>query len=363
MAVEFITDFARFESLADAWNEALPPDEVESLWLSSEWLTCWWRAFGGKDKLFIPALFTGDQLQLALPTLLQKRKFKGFNLSTLAFIENGITPRSYLVGHEPTVEKTTELLQALIERQRAWQVAVLDNIKTSSDSYRLILDAATQLGLKVVCEPSRVSPYIDLSDGFEAWFQSLGSRMRRNTRRACRLVSDQGKMEILTVDSLDNVETHLDNCFEVSRKSWKGELGKDLGGLPERAQFYRDFFKAAIKRGWGTLWFLLLDGRPIAFEFHLRRKNKVLLLATDYDQSIKELSPGVALRLPVLEKLAAAGVEHYDFDGTVYEYKLKWTKLVQKHERLWLFNKCLSSRVLFWVKSRLAEKNETVDAE
>jgi CelD/BcsL family acetyltransferase involved in cellulose biosynthesis len=356
MQVELVTTPERFAELGAQWDQALSKDELESTWLSHEWLSCWWRAFGSGNRLFLPIIWEADRLRLAMPTLLQKRRFKGLNVSTIAFIENGITPRSFLVGTELKTELVASLLRGLVKSRAKWQIAVLDNIKTECRSCQVLQEAATEAGLRMVVEPARISPYVDLSNGFDEWFENLGRRMRRNARRARRLVSEQGKMEVVKIESPEQLEPHLASCFEISKKSWKGALGKDLGGRPDRRQFYTEFAQLAVARGWGSIWLLKLDGKPIAFELHLRRRHKVLLLATDYDLSFKDLSPGVALRLTVLKQLAADGVKHYDLDGTVYEYKLQWTKLTQPHVNLWLFNRRPTSRLLYWAKRRLVNR-------
>jgi hypothetical protein len=98
MKAELIKSFERFAEVQQAWNAGLPEDEVESCWLSHEWLGCWWRAFGEDRQLMIPTLWREDTLPLAAPLCIGSRTLKGLKVKTLEFLENGITPRNALIG-------------------------------------------------------------------------------------------------------------------------------------------------------------------------------------------------------------------------------------------------------------------------
>ncbi len=360
MQIEIVTTVARFAELGPQWDQALTENELESTWMSHAWLNCWWRAFGSGGKLLVPVLWNADQITLAVPLMLEKRALKGVSVKALGFIQNGLTPRSSLIGTKPSSAAVVKLLEELCRRDRLWRVAVLENLIEDSQANELIQAAARELGLGLLQEPARISPFIELPDGYDSWFSSLGRDMRRNIRRARTRLAELGKLEAVCCDSSENWQEDLESCFTISARSWKGPTGKNLGGRADRRQFITEFTEEAAKRGWASIWLLKLDGKAIAFELHLRRGDVVLPLAADFDQEYREHSPGVALRSHILEELAAAGVTRYDFGGTVYGYKMQWTKLTQPHVNLWLFNRRPLSRLLGWTKKRLLNRESKV---
>ncbi|MFH2057166.1 MAG: GNAT family N-acetyltransferase, partial [bacterium] len=130
----------------------------------------------------------------------------------------------------------------------------------------------------------------------------------------------------------------------------------DIGGQPDRRQFYESFVERAMDLGWASIWFLKLNKEYLAYEILLRRGPGALGLAVDYDLQFRKSAPSVVLRSFILESLAGDGVREYDFGGADYDHKLQWTKRIRPHVRLWLFNQRLRSRLLFRVKRRLVGK-------
>ena len=112
-----------------------------------------------------------------------------------------------------------------------------------------------------------------------------------------------------------------------------------MSGTADRAKFYRLITAAAVNNGWATIWFLKLNDRFIAFEYGLAADGHVLLLAVDYDLEFRKFSPGTVLRSLLLEQLIERGMTIYDFAGTVYDYKLYWTKKLRLHSQFWVFHR------------------------
>jgi CelD/BcsL family acetyltransferase involved in cellulose biosynthesis len=251
------------------------------------------------------------------------------------------------------------LLHALLAEGGSWTIAILENWVAGSPSHKATVAAAERLGMKVVAEPARNSPYVDLTSGWESYFAGLGEKMRSNIRRRQRRLEESGEVNVELVSEAGGFTAALDICFEISKRSWKAPLNKDLGGRPERERFYREYLELAAQRGWASIALLKLDSKYLAFEVLLRRGSNVLGLAVDYDQEFKRVGPSMLLRSYLLEQLASKGISKYDFGGADYDHKLQWTSEALQHVRLWLFKRSFSSRCLYWVKRRLAAGSET----
>ena len=53
MNIRIVTDADEFLALAEFWNGVLEKSRQNYPFLTHEWMTSWWLAFGGKRELFI----------------------------------------------------------------------------------------------------------------------------------------------------------------------------------------------------------------------------------------------------------------------------------------------------------------------
>ena len=89
-----------------------------------------------------------------------------------------------------------------------------------------------------------------------------------------------------------------------------------------------------------------MDETPVAFSMVVRSGQSVTGLATDYDLSFKQCSPGIYLFSQFLQDLAELGVTHATWPADSYDYKLFWTKQYLCHSRFLLFHQGIKSRLL-----------------
>jgi len=356
LVVQVIEDYTTFEQIKEMWNDLLEDELVESLWLRHEWFDCWWQAFGTSKRMYISILNQNNRPVMILPLMIEKTRLKFINAHALRFIENGITPRCNFIAAELQPDYFRQLWQTLEKKAGDWDLAILENIPTDSPGYKLFKSFLQDEGVSFLEEPARMSPYIDLEAGWEDYLQRLGRDMRRNIKRARNRISEEGEFSVVEINDPNKISKYIEICFDISKRSWKGSQGKDLGGKSDRQEFYQKFSVIASQQGWLSIWLLKVAKKYIAFELHLGCGNEVLPVAADFDLTYKSSSPGVALRSLILERLASRGLRRYDFGGTVYAYKMQWTKQVKPHARFWIFNRRLTSRLLCIIKTHILSR-------
>jgi CelD/BcsL family acetyltransferase involved in cellulose biosynthesis len=351
--VDIIRSRSEFLAIRGEWNSLLEDNFSKSVWLRHEWYDCWWQAFGEGAELFVVVMYENDRLVAAIPLMIVPMRIKGFRQRVLQFMENGITPRSSFIIPGISVEKLKVLLDEILRRATSWDLAILNNIAHDDPGYRCAKDSFDRYGVRYLESPQRVSPYIQLSAGWEAVRAGFGKRLKRNLSNMTNRLSREGEFSLVTFSDASDLPRALSICEEISRRSWKGEIGKDISGTANRAKFYRLITAAATDHGWATIWFLKLNDKFIAFEYGLAVDDHLLLLAIDYDLEFRQFSPGTVLRSLVLEQLIKRGMTTYDFAGTVYDYKLYWTKQLRLHSQFWVFHSGMKSRMLYLIKAKL----------
>lgn len=361
--IKIISEYIEFVSLKDEWNRLHALTGSKLLWLKHEWLDCWWQSFGSHAQLFVIADFGTSGLDAAVPLLIRPMKIKGFRQRVLRFIENGITPRSNFLFTEPSRERIAALWNKALESSGQWDLAILANIETGTKEYQAWSEYLVKSESRFVEIPERQSPYIDLSGGWDNVWNSFGKNLRRNLNRAKTRLSSEGEFHLIEFDSAVSIRPALEKCFEISRLSWKGEQGVDMAGSQQRRKFYDLITEEAIRDGWLRIWMLKLNDRYIAFEYALVNDGYVLPIAADYDPELKQCSPGAVLRSLILERLTSQSLDSYDFGGTLYDYKLYWTKQVRPHSQFWVFHSGIKSRMLYQMKARLLPAIERLKAK
>lgn len=348
-----IRSYDEFCALKETWNALLDRNFTTGVWMRHEWIDSWWQAFGTHSSLFIPMLRLKGEIIGILPLMIESTKLKGIRQRMLKFIENGITPRTNFIMPEITLQHVAMMWQEVHRCSSEWDLAFLDNLASDNPGYEIFKRYLVANDIRFVESPARMSPYLEIGEGWDACYRAFGKRLKRNLANAKNRLKQLGEFKAIEMKSPSEIREALEICYAISRKSWKGELDKDIGGNPSRKAFYDQITEMGIRHGWASIWLLKLNEEYIAFEYVIQLGEHLLLLAIDYDQAYSRSSPGAVLRSLDLEQLAARDIRIYDFAGTNYDYKLHWTKTVRPHSQFWIFNDRIKSRLLYFVKAQV----------
>ena len=85
------------------------------------------------------------------------------------------------------------------------------------------------------------------------------------------------------------------------------------------------------------LFFLRVNGRPIAMVYALEDGDTCYLLKGGYDPAYRRHSPGTLLLHAVVSHCFAAGLSRIEFHGGAQPYKLLWTNSVHEQTRFEAF--------------------------
>jgi CelD/BcsL family acetyltransferase involved in cellulose biosynthesis len=345
-----VQDYETFQALKTDWNDLLDRSDAVFTWLTHEWLSCWWRAFGTGAQMFVPTVRQEGRLVGAAPMMIVQTRTKGLMCKVLRFMENGITPRShFLVAPNPagaSDDGMKALWRLLALDSKKWDFAILANVPEENLSFASWQAALASAGLHSVQHPDRQSPFVDLSDGYEAFRMSLTPKMRENIKASRSRLSRLGTIDLRPVLGTDEIPRALETCFAISARSWKAEAGLDLGARPADRFFYHNLSQDETLREKLYIWLLSVDERPAAFSMVIRSEESVSGLATDYDLEFRRSSPGVYILSRLLEQLPSLGVTRCDMSGELYDYKLSWTKQFLSHAQFWVFHQGAKSRLL-----------------
>lgn len=178
----------------------------------------------------------------------------------------------------------------------------------------------------IVTRPQAAYPYIPLDPSWETPEQQLNSGRRSDVRRAQRRAEKLGEfvVEVLTPEP-DQLDSLLDEAFDVELRSWKGRAGTALSCDPADAEFCREYARAACRQGILRLCFVRIDGRAVAMQIAMVHGGGFWLLKIGYDAEFSACSPGMLLLRESIGYAAREGLDSFEFLGQAEPWIEVWT--------------------------------------
>ena len=273
--------------------------ETDNIFGTPEWLSTWWRHFGGGRRLLATACRGADGALVAvLPLYLWAGRRP---LRVARFLGHG--PGDALGPICRDADRPAVAL-ALERRLQESDVTLLVGETVPGES-----GCSELLGARVV--EREASPVLAL-DGMSwesllaSWSKNLRSQVRSRERK---LVGDHHVDFRLAVDP-DRFDSDLDQLFALHRARWPEGSGFSAGEA-----FHREFAALALERGWFRLWLLEIEGvaRAAWYGFRFANVESYYQAGRDTDPAWDRHRLGFVLLSHSIREAAADGVREYRF--------------------------------------------------
>jgi CelD/BcsL family acetyltransferase involved in cellulose biosynthesis len=190
-------------------------------------------------------------------------------------------------------------------------------------THEALAGAAARSGRPLMARTVETQAYIDLTADWDVYWKERGSKLRTDISRRRRRLAELGEVSVGPYDD-GALEGALDDALRIEASGWKGRGGTAIAGRPADERFYRAMARWAAARGWFRLWFLRLDGRPIAFRLGLEAFGVLYSLKIGYLEEFAAQSPGKVLEAAVIESAFARDTRRFDFAGGAADFKTRW---------------------------------------
>ena len=206
--------------------------------------------------------------------------------------------------------------------------------------------AATHRGYASETVSIGESPYIDLPDDWQRYFDSLSKKFRWLLRASRKKLAEEGELSYRLYRSPADVAPLLAAMYEIEMASWKESSGTSITASETQRRFYERFTPVAAARDWLRGHVLSLNGEPIAYIYGIRLGPVFHDLKESYKLSVRDHSPGHVLKTFAFPDLIAEGVTRYDFCGKCDDFKMKWTALTYHRCELTIQRRTLRAGLL-----------------
>jgi CelD/BcsL family acetyltransferase involved in cellulose biosynthesis len=154
------------------------------------------------------------------------------------------------------------------------------------------------------------SPVLRLGhDSWDEFLAERGRNFRKQARRFPRKLSELGTVSYRLADDPERLPRDLDTLFQLHSQRW----GDAETAFVRDAPFHREFATQALDQGWLRLWFLEIDGKPVAALHGFRFAGVESAYQSGRDPALSQQPLGFVLLLHAVREAIADGMGAYRF--------------------------------------------------
>lgn len=350
--VEAITNYGAFLGLEPIWNRLVEQAGAGHPFVRHEWVRAWWENFGAGRALQI-LLVTADHEPVAIvPLMLCAGRFCGLPVRQLQFIWNVYAERfDFIIGR--CAQAVYGAVIDYLRQRKDWDVLLLPQLPSGSATLSELPRLAGSAGMLGALQRACDSPYLPVFGSWQSYWDSLDRKHRSNLRNREKRLNQCGTVSLEVVSTNEPLAQALEDGFCLEGAAWKQQAGTSIASCAHTRRFYTRLAELAAERGWLRLCFLKLGEQRIAFAYYLEFADKLFLLKPGYDPAFASYSPSSLLCNLVLRDAYRRGIVEVDFLANSDEWKLRWTRHLRPHYRLYLFPDRIEGRLLYWIRFRL----------
>ena len=301
------------QEIQTEWEELLSLSPVNTLYLTPQWQQVWWETFGdGKKMAGFYVRSSGDVMAIA--SLARQGDAVTFMGGPETFDYNDFLVRP---GFEPTF--FGQLLQCLEEK--SFNTLTLYSLAENSPTLAYLPERARQEGYRVEVTEEDVAPGLALPSTWEEYLALLSKKDRHELRRKFRRLESKENWRWYCLDDEEQVNARLDDFLRLMRMSDKE---KELYMTEQREHFFRRIARLTSQMGLLKLFFLEMDGEPVATTLCFDYGSSRLLYNSGYNPEYAYYSVGLLLNALCLGNAIEQGMEYFDFlrGSEPYKYHL-----------------------------------------
>ena len=335
--IRVVAESKEFESLAGVWDSLLQRSvDDKSIYLTHEWLSTWWKHFGGENKLNILLIEREHQVIGIVPLMKSKYRIGLVKYRLLETIGSVNCNYVGLIPPENREEAVTALL-AYLEEELGNNGLVLRLTLVPEDSKLLdiLRRRHAQFSRKLVIQETvmTLAPYISLPANWDEYFRSLGGRRRRRLRQALRSLKKEHNVEFQKCTA-DDLEDWLSKFFDLHQRRWQSVNVSGIFSNSKTKGFYRDIAVQFLKKNWLHFSYLTVDDEMVAAEYAFVYNQKFYSATAARDIRYSKYSIGHLHHMFLIKAAIENGLREFDFLKGDEPYKFYWTKSAKQYMQI-----------------------------
>jgi len=319
-----VTDSAlAFQNLKADWDDLLNKSLHPHIFLSWDWLYCWWKYFGEKKQLRI--LIARDQvgtIKGIAPLFVTTEKWGLRNLKVVKFLGTYPISSEYLdfICEERYAREATVSFLSYLTALKGVDLLFFSDMLPDS----LVLKSA-----KETCsgtfqiETGETCPRIAFPADWETFVKSVNRRVREYVKSNWKFFIGEKQARLKKAGPAD-YEQALSELFRLHTSRWQAKGKKGSFALKEKRDFHQEICRRFLEKNQLGLYYLELNQKIISVLYGFVYQDTYYYYQTGFDRSFENKKPGLLVLYHAIEQSFQAGLKSFDFLRGEEEYKLKW---------------------------------------
>lgn len=263
-----------------------------------EWASVWRRHFQQGDPVLTTVISRDGAPIAVVPLVRQSKSF----VRVLRVVGHGVGD---------------ELGPVCAEADRAQVAAVLgdalDGMPCAWDIFlgeRFPADEAWTDGLRGRQLARSPSPVLRFeADTWDGFLRTRSSNQRQQMGRFERSLGRDHRLTYRLANDRDRLHEDMDLLFALHNARWRNATS----AFAQHQLFHRGFAACALERGWLRLWFLEMDGTPVAAWYGFRFAGVEFAYQSGRDPAFDDRRVGFVLMVHSMREALRDGVGEYRF--------------------------------------------------
>ncbi len=326
-----VVPFSDLEALAphaSHWDRLAMGNPFRS-WV---WSSTWWRHYGaaGNPKARLCVLGVrneqGRWIGLA-PWYIERSALWG---RLLKFLGSGEVCSEYLgllaeAGQEEAVaDAVADWLVAAREPADRWDMAEWRSVDAEDAATRLLVEVLRRRKLAVHCRPGPSCWRIALPATWSDFLGTLSPSRRKKIARAENLFLNSGRTRVHVTHTAEDLAVAQEVLIELHRRRRESLGERGCFHSSRCASFHREVMRHLLAQDRLLLYWLSLDGRPVAAEYTMRGGGVLYAYQAGMDPESLALSPGHLSLMIGIRHAISEGYWAFDFLRGDEPYKSHW---------------------------------------
>jgi len=317
--IRHIRTIEEFESLHEQWDKLLTESSKQTVFLTWEWLTAWWKHYQDDRELWLITAWVENKLLGVAPLMKTKMKKYGLRYRLLHSLGAPNTDESDFF----TCGNTEEILRAIcdyLQDQRSqWDAIEINEFNLESPTAEYIKNYFAAKGF-AIRPKTNYHYHIPITETWDVYWKKLSKNLRHNIERRLRRVQENRQVSFQVIEGRDLTWDNFEAIFHVNTK---GNYPEKYNSEKERG-LQRELMERMRGKNWIRVTILRFDEQAVAYDYGFSVNGRLEDWRTGFDLSYADWGSGTLLLYFQLKYMFADKYHDLDFLRGEYSYKDKW---------------------------------------
>jgi peptidoglycan/xylan/chitin deacetylase (PgdA/CDA1 family)/CelD/BcsL family acetyltransferase involved in cellulose biosynthesis len=348
MKVVEIREESELRGMKSAWDALLGDSASNTIFLTWEWVTAWWGAYGEPGTLrILAAIDTEGVVQGIAPLRSEPARKYGQAFPALRFVGDGSNDSDYLdcivsASHEREVSEAFRGYWR--EPLRGGTLLMLNEVPETSPNLPWLRDLASA-GKTIRTESDVPCGTVKLPRTWEDYLAMLKPRFRTKVRSGLRNLENRPEVQFGFCETLEQARNLLPVLFDLHTRRWLQNGKPGVFGWDKKRDFYSKLSATLLDRGWLRFSWLKWNGQVLACQYGFSYSGTYSQLQEGYEPAAEHWNPGIGLRAWSIREFIQQGLGEYDFLGGVGRHKTDWAAEVKHSKKILIAGDTWKNRV------------------